>query len=92
MNAIEQEIKHKDRFTFVADWVVKMTGRKDNREMVSNYQVRRRNNKYQIWFEGFDAGYGWMTAEEINSWFVRLPLNYFAMEAEQMIIAVNYSA
>lgn len=85
---LTQEIQSKGRFQFVADWVVRMTADKENRELISNYQVIEKDSTYMILFEGHESGYGWMTAEEINSWFVRLPLNYFAMEAEEMVIEV----
>lgn len=82
-----KEIQTKDRFTFVADFVVFMTRKKANRELVSGYQVKRnQNGEYKIFLDGMDAAYGWMSAEKINSWFVRLSLNYFSMQAEQMYI------
>ena len=86
---LTQEIQSKGRFQFVADWVVRMTASEENRELVSMYQVIENDNAYMILFEGGESGYGWMTAEEINSWFVRLPLNYFALEAEQMVVEIR---
>lgn len=87
---LEQEIKDKGRFVFVADFVAKMTRKKADRALVNDYQVKCKNAKYTIFIGGHACGYKWMTAEEINSWFPRLPLSYFAMQAEELVIAVNF--
>jgi len=84
-----QEIKNKGRFQFVADFVTRLTAKEDWRKLVSDYQVIEKDGLYQIIMGGHECGYNWMTAEEINSWFCRLPLNYISMQAEEMVVNVR---
>lgn len=44
----------KNRQKFVCEYVVLMTQKKDNRELVSGYQLKRQGSKYQILFCGCD--------------------------------------
>lgn len=74
----------RDWHTFVADYVAMMTARKANRELVNGYQVKRVGDGYQILFNGRNPGYGVMAADVAYSWFCRLPLYYFAREADDL--------
>jgi hypothetical protein len=74
----------KDRYGFVADYVAAITARKANRELVEGYQVTKVAGGYQILFGGRNPGYGVMTAERACEWFCRLPLSYFANEADNL--------
>jgi hypothetical protein len=76
----------RDWKTFVADYVAHMTARKENRELVGGYQVKKVKGGYQILFGGMNPGYGVMTAERAYEWFCRLPLNYLARQADNLRI------
>lgn len=69
---------------FVCDYVVLMTAKKVNRELVGNYQVKKSGEGYTILFNGNASGYGVMTAETTYSWLERLPLVYFARQADEL--------
>lgn len=69
--------------TFVADYLVLTTAKAANRELVGGYSVRRVRAGYVIRF-GNTAPYAPMTAERIYEWAQRLPLNYFAAEADNL--------
>jgi hypothetical protein len=78
----------RDWKTFVAEFVVIRTARKENRELVEGYQVKKVKGGYQILWCGRNPGYGVMTAEKAYEWFCRLPLTYFAREADHTRIAL----
>lgn len=82
MTALMTAENARDWKTFVADYVVIRTARKENRELVGGYQVKKVGGGYQILFGKLNPGYGIMTAEKAYEWFCRLPLNYFAREAD----------
>lgn len=69
---------------FVADFVVLMTAKKDNRELIRLYQVKKSGSGYTILVSGKDCGYGTMDAETLYSWMERLPLRYFAQQADDI--------
>jgi len=69
--------------TFVADYMVLMTAKKANRDLVSGYSVRRVRGAYQIFF-GKLSPYAPMTAEQIYEWSQRLPLQWLAGKADDM--------
>jgi hypothetical protein len=69
--------------TFVADYLVMMTSKKANRAFVADYSVRRTAAGYVIRF-GALAPYPVMTAEKLYDWAQRLPLRYFADEADTL--------
>jgi hypothetical protein len=82
MTALMTADNARDWKMFVADYVVLMTAKKANRELVGGYQVKRVKDGYQILFGTSNPGYGIMTAEMAYTWFARLPLAYFAREAD----------
>lgn len=82
MAALLTPDRARDWKPFVADYVSLMTRSKANRELVSGYRVKRAAGGYRILFADVDPGYGVMSAEAAYSWFARLPLGYFAREAD----------
>ena len=69
--------------SFVAGYVVLQTKKKLNREMIGGYQVCQTAKGYTIKFNGCSL-YPNLTAENLYSWMQRLPLIYFANEADHM--------
>lgn len=78
--------KARDWKTFVAEYVVATTARKEGRELVGGYQVKKVNGGYTILLGSLNPGYGVMNAETLYSWFCRLPLNYLARQADDLRI------
>ncbi|MCP3940269.1 MAG: hypothetical protein GY710_02135 [Desulfobacteraceae bacterium] len=84
LTADEKKEVSENRFDFVALWVWHRTKKKDNREIVDGYQVMKKGNNFKIKFNKMDSGYNWMTSHDLYGWLIRLPLNHFAMEAEDI--------
>lgn len=72
----------KDWKRFVAEYVTLMTSTAKNRAFVSGYQVKKVGGLYQITVGGKKTGYEPMDAATLYSWMERLPLGYFAHEAD----------
>jgi hypothetical protein len=68
---------------FVADYVVAMTRTKGNRELSGEYQVKHTTDGYLIYF-GTTTSYAPMTADILYSWMQRLPLKYYADQADSL--------
>jgi hypothetical protein len=83
MTALMTADNARDWKTFVAEFVVIQTARKENRELVSGYRVKKVKGGYTVLFGKCDPGYGVMDAGTLYSWMARLPLAYFARQADE---------
>lgn len=74
--------KAQDWKKFVADYVSIATRNKQGRELVKGYQVKKIGNNYTILINGSNPGYGVMTPCALYGWLERLPLVYYARQAD----------
>jgi hypothetical protein len=68
---------------FIAGFVVVATATKRGRQEVAGYQVKQARGGYHITVHGTNPGYGFMSADTLYSWMERLPLVYFARQADE---------
>ena len=78
----------KDKQLFVCEYVVLFTQKKDNRDLVGGYQLKKKGKKYQITFGGRDIGLNDMDKTVTYGWMVRSPLSYWQKKADQDRITV----
>ena len=78
----------KDKQLFVCEYVALFTQKKDNRDLVGGYQLKKKGNKYQITFGGNDIGLNGMDKTVAYGWMVRNPLSYWQKKADQDRITV----
>ena len=88
---IAELLKHKchaeDWKWFVGMYCYIMTSKKKDRQLVESYQVKKLPfDNWTILIDGQNVGYGSMNAENLYSWLQRLPLKYYADEADQLRI------
>ena len=74
-------VKHKQKF--VCEYVVLLTQKKDNRELVSGYQLKRQGSKYQILFNGCDIALNNMDTRTAYGEMVRCKLSYWQKKADR---------
>jgi hypothetical protein len=68
---------------FVAEYMVLVTKSKANRALVREYSVKKVGERYCIYF-GKTTSYLPMDADTLYGWTQRLPLKYFADEADNL--------
>lgn len=69
--------------TFVAEYVRLSTATKANAALVNDYRVVKSGSKYEIRF-GALKPYSPMDADTLYGWLQRLPLKYWADEADNL--------
>lgn len=82
MAEIMTECRACDWKGFVADYVTARTSRKANRELCSGYQVKRRRDWYEVWMGKTRLPYMAMNADTLYRVMQRMPLKYFADQAD----------
>jgi len=86
---IQELLQHKSHAEnwkwFIGMYVYLMTSKKKDRQLVRDYQVKKLPfDNWTILINGKDAGYGTMTSENLYSWLQRLPLKYYADQADNL--------